>query len=49
MIGHPSVLRGADHTFAYRDAAETYSSQAIPFLGRLDRPVAALRRPRAPE
>ena len=30
-----SVLPGVDHTFAFRDAAESYRELAIPFLGRL--------------
>jgi uncharacterized protein len=35
-----SVLPGVDHTFAYRDAAEAYRGQAIPFLSRLRRSAA---------
>lgn len=34
-----AVLPDADHTFAYRDAAEAYKEQVIPFLGQLPRIV----------
>jgi pimeloyl-ACP methyl ester carboxylesterase len=29
------VLPGIDHTYAYRDAAETYTARVLPFLGKM--------------
>lgn len=29
------VLPGIDHTYAYRDAAETYAARVLPFLGKM--------------
>lgn len=34
------VLPGVDHTFAFRDAAESYRDLSIPFLGRLSHSAA---------
>jgi hypothetical protein len=31
------VLPDVDHTFAYRDAADAYKTQVLPFLGQLSR------------
>lgn len=37
---HVSVLPNVDHTFAYRDAADAYTKQVVPFLCQLRRSAA---------